>query len=173
MWIHYIGGLGANDKLIAIEIGLGKDPERYLEDLRKSSPFQLDLMKLEAGSLKRYETVQALFRGIRLQGGSWYRATDVLRNHINALPVVDRTKVKTRRVSLLLPPDEFAELEWAVEVMGTKTKNRLARRALRSYLRLVRYRAQGYKVQVIKGGTMVQFNDDLDIDDDSGSNGRG
>jgi len=170
MWIHYIGGHGAGEKLVAVEIGLGDDPEGYLAGLRKASPFQLDLLKLEEGSLPRLEAIQALFRSIRLQGGSWYRATSALRSHIEALPAV-ALKPKTRRVSLLLPPDEFVELEQAVEVLGTKTKNRLARQALRSYLKLVRFRAQGYKIQAIKGGKLVQFDDDLDItrgpDDDS------
>lgn len=158
MWIHYIGGLGAGDKLIAVEIGLGEDPEGYMAKLREASPFQLNMLKVEEGTIERFEALQESFRKLRLQG-SWYRATSVLRSHIEALPAVDRRKPKTRRVSLLLPPDEFAELERAVGVMGTKTKNRLARMALRSYLQLVRYHALGYRIQAIRNGKLVQFED--------------
>jgi len=169
MWIHYIGGHGAKEKLVAVEIGLGENPERYLADLRKASPFKLALLKIEEGSIERFEAVQALFKAVRLQGGSWYRATDALRSHIDALPEVNH-RPKTRRVSLLLPPDEFVEVEKAVEVLGTKTKNRLIRRALRSYLNLVRFRAQGYKIQAIKGGKLILLDDDLDIQGPDDSN---
>jgi hypothetical protein len=83
--------------------------------------------------------------------------------HVAELRPVDRGAGKPRRVSLDLEPEEFAALETMVEQMGTITKARLLRRAVKFYRSLIRYKAQGYLIQAIKGGKLVQFPDLEDI----------
>jgi hypothetical protein len=163
MWIHYIGGTGKGDKLVAVAIGISPDPDEQLAALRDASPFSLRLLGIEEGDRERLEAVQATFLRFRLQG-PWYRASEDLEAYIAALTPVERA-TKVRRISLDLPPEEFRDLERLVGVLGVKTKARLLRRALRLYSKLGHLKAQGWTIQAIKSGQLVQFPD-LDADPD-------
>lgn len=68
----------------------------------------------------------------------------------------------TTRVSLDLTPEENAELNRLVKTLKTRTRARLLRQALRFYAVLVDHKEQGYLIQAIKGGSLLQFPD-LDV----------
>lgn len=165
MWIHYIGGLGRSDKLVVVAIGLGPDPESEMAALRDMSPFKLRLLGLEQGSRERLEEVRQQFRGCKMRG-PWFKANDALQVHIEALKPVERDKAKVKRISLDLPPDEFHDVERAVGMLGLKTKARFLRRAARFYVRLGRLKAQGWAIQAVKDGQLLQFHS-LDTDPDA------
>jgi hypothetical protein len=65
--------------------------------------------------------------------------------------------MKAGRLSLTLDEHEMAELEEMTEALGTKTKTRTIRRALRFYKRVVGLKKQGFLIQAIKGGILKQF----------------
>lgn len=163
MWLYYIGGFGKGDKLVAVAIGVSPDPEEQLALLREASPFSLRLLGLEEGDRERLAAVQTTFHRLKLQG-PWYRVSEDLEAHIAALKPIERT-AKVRRVSLDLLPEEFRDVERLVDLLGVKTKARLLRRALRLYSKLGHLKAQGWTVQAIKSGQLVQFPD-LDADPD-------
>jgi len=163
VFIHYIGGLGKGDKVVAVAIGLSPDPEEQLEALRDASPFTLRMLGLEEGNRERLEGLQATFRLLKMRG-PWYRFSETIEAHIAGLPPVEKV-VKYKRISLDLPPGEFRDLERTVGLLGLKTKARLLRRAVRLYNRLGELKAQGWTIQAIKSGKLVQFPD-LDADPD-------
>jgi hypothetical protein len=162
MWIYYIRGVGQSGKLIAVGIGLGTEPESRVAELEGMMPYRTELAGIEEGSQERLEALQERFRADHLHG-PWYKPSAALVGHVAELQPVNRETGKTRRVSLDLDPSEFADLETMVEQMGTVTKSRLLRRAVKFYQSLVRYKAQGYLIQAIKGGKLVQFPDLEDI----------
>lgn len=67
-----------------------------------------------------------------------------------------------RRVPLELTEEELAEVDALVEVRKTRTRSRLIRRALRFYKVLSDHKEQGYLIQAIKPGSLLQFPD-LDV----------
>ncbi len=64
---------------------------------------------------------------------------------------------KPGRLSLDMSAEEMKELEDMVLTMGTRTKSRLIRRAIRLYKVLVGLKKQGFLIQAIKGGNLKQF----------------
>jgi hypothetical protein len=161
-WIYYVKGLGKTNKIVAIGIGLAANPETQIAELEGSMPFQLELAGVEEGSQERLEALYARFQADHLRG-LWYKPSAAVLGHIAELSPVDRDTSKTRRVSLDLGPNEFAELELMVEQTGTVTKARLLRKAVRFYRSLMKYKAQGFLIQAVKGGKLVQFPDLDDI----------
>jgi metal-responsive CopG/Arc/MetJ family transcriptional regulator len=69
---------------------------------------------------------------------------------------------KKRRVPLELTEAELKELDELVEVRKTRTRMRLVRRALRFYKVLSDHKEQGYLIQAVKQGSLLQFPD-LDV----------
>lgn len=160
-FIHYIGGEGRNGKLVALGFGLSSDPEAHLATLKGTMPFNLKILAIEAGSAEKLELLREQFKKSHING-FWYQPTPELQQHVKAVEVVDPAMGKMTRVSLDLSPDEFGQLEKLVEETGTKGKAKFLRKALRFYAALYRYKAQGYMIQVVRGGKMVQFPD-LDV----------
>lgn len=163
-WIHFIGGKTTVGKLVAIAIGMSADPEHQLAMLVKTQPFQCSLMGLEKGSRERLEALRERFRSFRLNG-PWYRAEMPLRAHVDALEPVDWSAGKGKRVSLDLTVEDFIELEAMVTESGATTKQRYIRRALASYAKIIRFVGQGYAIQAIKDGALVQFEDIANLPD--------
>jgi len=161
-FIHYIGGEGREGKLISVAVGLSANPESHIASLSGSMPFSLKLLGLELGSPERLEEIRKQFRALHIKG-PWFRAASQLTSYVDALAEVERDRHKTKRVSLDLGPEEFAELEMMVGELGEKTKASVLRRARRFYRSLLRYKAQGYMIQAVKGGQMIQFPDLDDV----------
>jgi hypothetical protein len=166
MFIHYVGGEGRNKKLVAIGFGLSTDPKAYVAALHGTMPFNLRLLACEKGDDAKLEKLRATFKGAHLNG-PWYKPTPELQVHIDSVEAVDLEASKDApgkmtRVSLDLNADEFAALEQLVGEMGAKSKAQLLRQALRFYGNLYRYKAQGYGIQAVRGGKLIQFPD-LDI----------
>lgn len=162
-WIHYIGGRGKGGKLLSIAIGMSSDPDTFIAKFKNDMPFIIALLGLEEGSQERLEQLRVQFSGTSLHG-PWYKPTGALTDIIENLPSVERGG-PVRRVSLDLPTEEFVQLDAMVRELGTVTKSRLLRRAMRFYLRLGRYKARGYALQAIKDGKLIQFPDLDDIEE--------
>lgn len=156
-WIHYIAGKGKSGKLIAMAIGMDPDPDAVIAKYDDLMPFTIELIGLEEGSQERLEELRTRFRPIRLHG-PWYKPTAELVEFVEGLKPIDRMQ-GSKRVSLDLMAEEFSQLEAMVKELGTVTKARLLRRALRFYLALGRYKARGYALQAIKDGKLIQFPD--------------
>ena len=163
-FIHFIGGEGRNGKLISVAMGLSANPESYIATLNGSMPFTLKLLGLEVGTAERLEELRKRFRSLHIKG-PWFKAAPALTKYVEELEEVERDYAKTRRVSLDLDPEEFAELEMMVGELGEKTKAAVLRRARRFYRSILRYKAQGYMIQAIKGGEMIQFPNLDDVRD--------
>ena len=163
-WIHFIGGKTTVGKLVAIAIGMSADPEHQLATLVNTQPFQCSLMGLEKGSPERLEAIRERFQQFRLNG-PWFRAEMPLRAYVDVLEPVDRLAGKGRRVSLDLTAVDFIELEGLVTESGATTKQRYIRRALASYAKIIRFAGQGYAIQAIKDGALIQFEDVANIPD--------
>ncbi len=69
---------------------------------------------------------------------------------------------KKKRVPLELTEDELQDLDELVETRKTRTRMRLIRRALRFYKVLSDHKEQGFLIQAVKQGTLLQFPD-LDV----------
>lgn len=157
-FIHYIGGSTRAGKLVAVGLGLSNDPAGHLASLKGTLPFDVKLLAIEEGTPEKLEVLKELFKAFHTNG-PWYRPAPELQAHIETVEVVDQSVGKTTRVSLDLSPEEFAALEKLVEEMGAKSKAQLLRKALKFYGALYRYKAQGYGIQAVKGGKMIQFPD--------------
>lgn len=157
-FIHYIGGTARTGKLISIGIGLSNDPRATLENLKGTLPFELKMMAIEAGTADRLESLKETFKTAH-QNGFWYHPTEELQAHVAAVETVDQDLGKTTRVSLDLVPEEFAALAKLTEEMGVRSKAELLRKALRFYGAIYRYKAQGFGIQAVKGGKLIQFPD--------------
>lgn len=155
-FIHYIGGTSKAGKLISIGIGLSSDPAAALEALKGTMPFDLRMLAVELGTSERLESVKAAFKAA-CQNGFWYQPTAELEAHVNGIESVDPDLGKTTRVSLDLVPEEFAALAKLTQEMGVRSKAELLRRALRFYGAMYRYKAQGFGIQAVKGGKLIQF----------------
>lgn len=66
------------------------------------------------------------------------------------------------RVPVTLTPQELAELDRLKALLKTKTRARLVRQALRFYGVLADLKQQGYLIQAIKQGSLLQFPE-LDV----------
>lgn len=163
-WIYFIGGRGKTGKIVAVAIGMSPNPEGKLASLAGNQPFRVELLGLEKGSQTRLEQLREKFAKAKLNG-PWFRGEDALVSYIEALPPVDREAARPRRVSLDLSAEDFIELEGMVSEASAVTKQRFLRAAYKSFGRLVRFQARGYKIQAIKGGKLVQFDDLLKIPD--------
>lgn len=163
-WIHFIGGKATTGKLVAVAIGMSTDPDHQVAMLVKTQPFQCSLLGLEKGSQKRLEDLRERFQQFALNG-PWFRAETPVRAHVDALGPVDRTAGKGKRVSLDLTAADFVELEGLVTTSGATTKQRYIRRALTAYAKIIRFVAQGYAIQAIKDGALVQFDDIANLPD--------
>lgn len=157
-FIHYIGGAGRNQKLVAIGFALSNDPAAHLASIQGTMPFDLKILAIEQGTPERLEELKELFKTAHLNG-FWYTPKPELLAHIEAVESIDTSLGKPTRVSLDLVPEEFAALEKLVEEMGAKSKAQLLRKALRFYGAMYRFKAQGYGIQAVKGGKMIQFPD--------------
>ena len=69
---------------------------------------------------------------------------------------------KTVRVSLDLTPDEVKELDRLKVLLRTRTRARLIRTALRFYGVLADHKMNGYIIQAVKQGSLLQFPE-LDV----------
>lgn len=157
-YIHFIGGRNLKGKTVAVAMGVSSDPEGQLTSLEGSSPFELSLLALEEGDAERLEQLKERFKGSHARG-PWFQATDELLAYVEALEPVDREAGKTKRVSVDLAAEDFALLESLVSEMGIRSKAEFFRKGLRLYAGLHRYKAQGYLIQAVRGGKMVQFPD--------------
>ncbi len=160
-FVHYIGGENRGHKIIAVGFGLSSDPVAHLASLQGTMPFDLRLLAVEQGTAEKLEGLKATFLSSHLHG-FWYKPSPELLAHIQAIESVDPALGKATRVSLDLSPEEFSHLEKLVSEMGAKSKAKLLRMALRFYGALYRYKAQGFMIQAVRGGKMIQFPD-LDI----------
>ncbi len=165
-FIYYIAADSKVGKIVSIAVGVSSDPEEEVSNLDAVMPFKMRLLGLELGSLGRLEAVRHQFRGAHIRG-SWFQPSEELQTYVSLLPAIDRSKNQSIRVSLDLNYSEHADLERFVEELGSKTKARLLRRAFRFYQALHRYKAQGFLIQAVKGGTLIQFPDLDDIKGDS------
>ncbi len=153
--LYYIGGRSKTGKLISVAIGITSNPDVQLAALQESSPFHdLSLLALEDGSQERLEQIK---REHHCFGGPWFTVTAALERHISELPAYDASKRTIRRVSVDLDPEEWLALEVMVEELGEKMKSKVVRRALRFYRALLKYKAQGFLVQAVRGGELHQF----------------
>lgn len=158
-WIHFIGGKAKSGKLVAVAIGTSDNPEAEVAALRRTQPFDdIELLGLEPGSQSRLEALRERFKRWHLNG-PWYKAEAVLQTYVGELEPVDRDMGKGRRVSLDLGPEEILELECMVTETNKGTKSRFLRSAYKTYGKLRRYAAQGYTLQALRDGNLVQIPD--------------
>jgi len=71
-------------------------------------------------------------------------------------------ETKTIRLTLDLMPEEMQELDRLRDRLKTRTRSRLVRQALKFYSVLVDHRHEGYMIQAVKQGSLLQFPD-LDV----------
>lgn len=157
-FIHYIGGETRSKKLVAVGLALSNDPVTHLASLKGTMPFELRTMAVEQGTPSQLEQLKETFKAAHLNG-FWYKPSPALVAHVEAVESVDPALGKMTRVSLDLTPEEFAALEKLVGESGTKSKAQLLRKALRFYRVMHAYKAQGYGIQAVRGGKMIQFPD--------------
>ena len=155
-YIHFIGGRNHDGKLIVVALGLSKDPESQLTLLADTSPFALYLLGIEEGTSERLEQLKEQFRKSHYRG-AWFKATSDLVAYIDGLKEVDRDGGKTKRVSVDLTAEDFSQLEALVTELGVRSKAEFFRKGLKLYAALHRYKAQGFLIQAVKGGKLIQF----------------
>lgn len=161
-WIYYVEGLSNSNKVLTIGIGISSEPELEVASLARIMPYKVRLAAMEYGDLNLLEQRREQFISGRMNG-MWFQPTENLSDLVRNLPVADREEFKGKRVSLDLSPEEFERLETLVSQLGTTTKARLLRKALRFYESLAKYKGQGYLIQAVKGGSLIQFPDLDDI----------
>jgi hypothetical protein len=159
-YVHFIGGVTRQGKIISIHLGVSRNPEQTLASWKELVPFNLKILGLVEGTLETLEPIQQRFKSDRIHG-SWYKPSDALVRYIGQLPPLDPNH-KMLRVSLDLAPDEVAILERLVETRGAGTKAALLRVALNFYNLLVEHKERGYLIQAVKGGSLLQFPE-LDV----------
>jgi len=153
-FVHFIAGMGKND-VVAVNIGVSKNPEFTLAEWKNQMPFPLKLLGMQQGTLEDAERLHKQFR-TSLMHGSWYKATRPLLDYVASLEKLDPNS-KTVRVSLDLNPEELAMVERLAAVTGHPSKVALIRKALRFYNQLVEHKERGYLIQAVKGGSLLQF----------------
>lgn len=163
-WVFYIGGRLRADKLVTIKIGVSGDPKAHLAALAPTQPFDLEFLGLEVGGSELLVKRHKQFKALALRN-DWFRPDPSLVKFIEELPKIDLAEGAVRKVCVDFEPEEFIALTEGVEVIGTKTKARLIRRAVKFYLKLGELRARGYFLQAMKGGKFTAFPDLDDIRD--------
>lgn len=159
-WVYYVTGLGRDDKVLTVGIGLSPNPEQEVAHMSNFMPYRLKLAGMERGDLELLEQTKRTFRRDHMNN-MWFRPSEPLLAHLETL-ILERP-APIRRVSLDLTPEEFDALENLVKQMGVVTKARLLRKAFKFYEALHKYKARGFIIQAIKGGSLVQFPDLDDI----------
>lgn len=162
-FIVFIGGESRLGKLVSVVMGLAPTPEALRSMIEDASPFELKILGAEPGGEDEHRELQKRFAPA-LMKGLWYRPSEDLLEYVKGLLPLEG-QGPTKRVSLDLEPQDFADLEVFVREKGLKTKSALLRRALRFYRALHRYQAQGFVIQAIRNGRLVQFPDLDDIRD--------
>lgn len=163
-WVYYIGGRGRKGQLVTFRIGVSADPITQLESLATVQPYKLELLAVEEGDLDLLEQRRKQFRLAALQN-DWYKASEELTSFVESLPKVNIAQGNDKKICVFFNPKEYKEIEDAVDVIGTRTKSRLIRRAIRFYLVLGRFKAKGFMLQVIRGGRFHEFSSLEDIKD--------
>lgn len=161
MFIAYFAGTTKAGKIVAVAICQTSAPDTHLASLGDMLPFKAEVIGVEPGDATKFQEVRTQFQAHHLNG-IWYRPDAELISYAKALGTVE-VHGPRQRVSLDLEPEEFADLEAFVKELGGKTKAALLRRAYRFYRALYRYKAQGWLIQAVKGGRLVQFPDLEDI----------
>lgn len=159
-FIVFVEGHNKQGKSVVVGLGLASNAEEFRTSLDLASPFELDVVGQEPGGPEKLRELQDRFVS-QLIRGVWYRPEAIL-EYAKSLPSVECAN-ETKRVSLDLEPEDFADLVAFVKETNAKTKSSLLRRAFRFYRALYRYRAQGYLIQAVKNGKLVQFPDLDDI----------
>lgn len=159
-YVYFIGGMGRNEKVLSINLGVSRNPETVLASWKAIMPFELKILGLQAGTAEQLETLEKEFRPDRVHG-SWYKPSEALLEYIKGLSQIS-PEVATTRVSLDLNPEELTSVEHMVEVQNASTKAGLIRKALRFYGLLVEHKEKGYLIQAVRGGTLLQFPE-LDV----------
>lgn len=157
-FIHYVAGESRAKKLVAIGLALVPDPVAHLASLKGTMPFDLRTMALEIGTAEKLEELKAAYQAGHLHG-FWFKPVPELLAHVAAVEPLDPSVAKMTRVSLDLTPEEFAGLKKLVEEGCAKNKAQLLRKALRFYTAMYQYKAQGYGIQAVRGGKLIQFPD--------------
>ena len=159
-YVYFIAGTDRNDKIVAINLGVSRNPEVVIAAWKDTMPFTLRLLALQEGTAERLEELEKEFRPSLLHG-SWYKPSEALLEYIKGLaPLVP--DVHTTRVSLDLNPEELASVERLAEAQKIPSKAAFIRRALRFYGLLVDHRERGFLIQAVRGGTLLQFPE-LDV----------
>lgn len=162
-WVFFARGRGRTGKTVALAMDLHANPELWIEEMASKAPFpRLELAAMEEGSQDLLGRLKERFREYHLNG-PWYKTGQLIEDYFQALPEPDRRSGSARRITIEVPPDEFAALTEATARLGTRTKTRFLRQAYRFYLALSDYKARGYLIQAVKGGKLVQFPDLDDI----------
>jgi hypothetical protein len=155
-FLHYVAGKNRSGKIVAVGFDLTADPEASVTSMKGLMPFEVETMAVEVGSPARLEELKEQFKAHHAQG-PWYRPDQSVLDFVAAVEKVDPSIGKSKRVSLDLIHEDFADLEVLVKETGVKGKAKLLRKALRFYSAMHRYKAQGYMIQAVKGGHMIQF----------------
>lgn len=155
-FLHYVAGKNRSGKVVAIGLDLTSDPEASVTSMKGLMPFDVETMAVEVGSPARLEELRAQFKVHHAQG-PWYRPDQSLLDFVAAIESIKPDALKSKRVSLDLVPQDFADLEVLVKETGVKGKAKLLRKALRFYSAMHRFKARGYMIQAVKGGSMIQF----------------
>jgi Arc/MetJ family transcription regulator len=162
-WVFFARAMGRTGKVVALAMDLHPSPELWLEDIAAKSPFpKLRLAAMEGGSLDLLGRLKERFKAYHMNG-PWYKVAQPIEDYIRELPEPNRNQGGSRRVTIEIPPEDFAALAEATQRLGTKTKSRFIRQAYRFYLALSEYKARGYLIQAVKGGQLIQFPDLNDI----------
>lgn len=156
MWVYFLAGRNRKGDVAAVGIGMSRDPETEVIRIEGLMPFKLELAGMEEGGQKRLEALKKQFKRFHLHG-PWYKPADELKAYLDALPPAS-VGSSTKRVSLDLTLHDYVDLDEAVKQRGL-TKSKFLRKAVRFYLAINRYDAQGYLIQAIKDGDLVQFKD--------------
>jgi|SRR6478609_3668650 len=159
-YLYFIGGVGRNEKLIAITIGVARNPDSLIASWKFSMPFELKILALQEGTAEQLEILEKEFRPDRMHG-CWYKPSEALLEHIKAIPPLTPNH-HTTRVSLDLNPEELSQVEYMVEVQKESSKASLIRKALKFYNLLVQHKERGYLIQAVRGGSLLQFPE-LDV----------
>ena len=157
-FLHYVVGKGRSGKVVAYGLDLCADPEASLVSMKGVMPFEVSTLATEVGDSAKLEELRKKFQLHHVQG-PWFKPVDEIRMYIESVDSVDPDLAKSKRVSLDLTPEDFSDLETLVKETGVKGKAKLLRKALRFYSAMYRYKAQGYMIQAVQGGKMIQFPD--------------
>lgn len=117
-------------------------------------PFKVELVGLEEGGKTRLEALKRRFKDSHIHG-PWFRPTGKLQAYLDDLEPLSVSS-QTKRVSLDLSVRDYVRLDEAVKARNV-TKSKFLRQAIRFFLAIDRYHAQGYLIQAIRDGDLIQF----------------